>query len=195
MVTATFALKKDLTLRGRKSYVAPRVSQSSPHLLQQEGAVARSLNKAILIGNVGADPEIRTTSNSNRVAQFNLATSRRWTSGSGEQQEKTEWHRIVVWDSARNAGGGLFGVIERYVKKGERIYVEGEIQYRSYEDKDGVTKYATEIRPDQVILLGSGGGGGDAAQSKDRAPARAAASSDYDDFQPPSLDGDDDLPF
>jgi single-strand DNA-binding protein len=158
--------------------------------------VARSLNKAILIGNVGADPEIRTTSNGNRVAQFNLATSRRWTSGSGEQQEKTEWHRIVIWDSARSPGGGLFGVIEKYVKKGERLYVEGEIQYRSYEDKDGVTKYATEIRPDQVILLGSGsGGGGESGSSRERTPARAAASSDYDDFQPPSLEGDDDLPF
>jgi single-strand DNA-binding protein len=163
--------------------------------------VARSLNKAMLIGNVGQDPEIRTIPNGARVAQFSVATSRRWNDRSGQQQEKTEWHRIVAWEK-------LVEIIERYVKKGDRIYVEGEIEYRQYQDKDGVTKYTTEIRAREVVLLGSksdGGGGGD----WDRGGSRPAASgartgggggggkggSDYDDFQAPPLEDDDDLPF
>jgi single-strand DNA-binding protein len=163
--------------------------------------VARSLNKAMLIGNVGQDPEIRTIPSGARVAQFSVATNRKWNDKNGQQQEKTEWHRIVAWER-------LVEVIERFVKKGDRIYVEGEIEYRQYQDKDGVTKYTTEIRARDVVLLGSrsdGGGGGD----WDRGGSRPAASgaraggggggakggSDYDDFQAPPLDDDDDLPF
>jgi single-strand DNA-binding protein len=121
--------------------------------------VSRSLNKAILIGNLGQDPEIRTTGGGQRVAQFSLATTRTWNDQSGQKQEKTEWHRMVAW-------GRLVDVIERYVKKGDRLYVEGEIQYRQYEDKEGVTKYTTEINVREMIMLGSregggGGGGGD----------------------------------
>jgi single-strand DNA-binding protein len=121
--------------------------------------VSRSLNKAILIGNLGQDPEIRSTGGGQRVAQFSLATTRTWNDQSGQKQEKTEWHRIVVW-------GRLVDVVERYVKKGDRLYVEGEIQYRQYEDKEGVTKYSTEINLREMIMLGGGregggGGGGD----------------------------------
>jgi single-strand DNA-binding protein len=118
------------------------------------------LNKAILIGNLGQDPEIRTTGSGQRVAQFSLATTRAWNDQSGQKQEKTEWHRIVAW-------GRLVDVIERYVKKGDRLYVEGEIQYRQYEDKEGVTKFTTEINLREMIMLGGreggggGGGGGD----------------------------------
>jgi single-strand DNA-binding protein len=155
--------------------------------------VSRSLNKAMLIGNLGSDPEIRTIPSGARVAQFSVATSRRWTGKDGQQQEKTEWHRIVCWEK-------LVDVVERWVKKGDRIYVEGEIEYRQYQDKDGVTKYATEIRAREVLLLGgrdgergggdySGGGAGRAA-----APARTGGG-DYDDFQAPGLEEDDDLPF
>lgn len=165
--------------------------------------MARSLNKAMLIGNVGQDPEIRTIPNGARVAQFSVATSRRWNDKSGQQQEKTEWHRIVAWER-------LVEVIERYVKKGDRIYVEGEIEYRQYQDKDGVTKYTTEIRAREVLLLGSkteggGGGGGDWDRGSSRPAASGARSggsggggakgSDYDDFQAPPLEDDDDLPF
>ncbi|HYH79393.1 MAG TPA: single-stranded DNA-binding protein, partial [Longimicrobium sp.] len=110
----------------------------------------------MLIGNTGSDPEIRTIPNGARVAQFSVATSRRWNDKNGQQQEKTEWHRVVAWEK-------LVDVIERYVKKGDRIYVEGEIEYRQYQDKDGVTKYATEIRAREILLLGGksdGGGGG-----------------------------------
>lgn len=119
--------------------------------------MSRSLNKAILIGNLGQDPEIRTTGSGQRVAQFSLATTRTWNDQQGQKQEKTEWHRIVAW-------GRLVDIIERYVKKGDRLYVEGEIQYRQYEDKEGVTKYTTEINLREMIMLGAregGGGGGD----------------------------------
>jgi single-strand DNA-binding protein len=159
--------------------------------------VSRSLNKVILIGNLGADPEIRTTANGSRMAQFSLATSRQWTNQSGEKQEKTEWHRVVAWERKNAGGGDPFNVIERFVKKGEKVYVEGEIQYRSYEDKDGVTKYITEISPRELILLGSGGreggAGGDAPRQRAAAPAQGGSA--YDDFKAPSLEEDDDLPF
>jgi len=167
--------------------------------------VARSLNKAMLIGNVGQDPEIRTIPSGARVAQFSVATNRRWNDKNGQQQEKTEWHRIVAWEK-------LVEVIERFVKKGDRIYVEGEIEYRQYQDKDGVTKYTTEIRAREVVLLGGrsdGGGGGDWDRGGSRPAASGARSgsgggggggggkggSDYDDFQAPPFEEDDDLPF
>jgi single-strand DNA-binding protein len=159
--------------------------------------VSRSLNKAILIGNLGSDPEIRTIPSGARVAQFSLATSRRWTDKNGQQQEKTEWHRIVVWDR-------LVDVVEKWVHKGDRLYVEGEIEYRQYQDKDGVTKYMTEIRAREIMMLSGRGEGGDADRGggfdrgRSAAPARAAAparGNDYDDFQAPPLEDEDDLPF
>ncbi|HEX8693757.1 MAG TPA: single-stranded DNA-binding protein [Longimicrobium sp.] len=159
--------------------------------------MSRSLNKAILIGNLGSDPEIRTIPSGARVAQFSLATSRRWTDKNGQQQEKTEWHRIVVWDR-------LVDVVEKWVHKGDRLYVEGEIEYRQYQDKDGVTKYMTEIRAREIMMLSGRGEGGDADRGggfdrgRSAAPARAAAparGNDYDDFQAPPLEDEDDLPF
>jgi single-strand DNA-binding protein len=170
--------------------------------------VSRSLNKVMIIGNLGSDPEIRSTANGGRVANFSVATSRSWSGRDGTQQEKTEWHRIVAWDNER--GPKLADVAERFLKKGERVYIEGEIEYRSYEDKDGVTKYITEIRAREMIMLGGreGGGGGDFDSGSAPRPQRASAPSgggarpqskapakggDYDDF--PTLDDDDDLPF
>lgn len=175
--------------------------------------MARSLNKAMLIGNLGQDPEIRTIPSGTRVAQFSLATSRRWNDKSGQQQEKTEWHRVVAWDR-------LVDVLERWVKKGDRLYVEGEIEYRQYEDKDGVTKYSTEIRAREVILLGgkdggggggggdyggggrSGGGGGGGGAGRSGGGGGGGGRSgggggggNYDDFQAPPFEEDDDLPF
>src|SRR5215218_5494894 len=102
-----------------------------PHRICRTGHAARSeemsrsLNRATLIGNLGADPEVRTIGTGNRVANFSLATSRAWKDADGTPHERTDWHRIVVW-------GARVDVVEQYLKKGERVYVEGEIQYRSY---------------------------------------------------------------
>jgi len=155
------------------------------------------LNKVTLIGNLGADPEIRTTPNGSKVAQFSLATSRQWNSASGEKQEKTEWHKCVAWNSG-SKGSGLADVIERYVKKGDKLFVEGRIEYRQYEDKDKQTKYITEINVREILLLGGGrGGDSDSGARPAKAAAGAKASggdSGFSEF-PEAMDGDDDLPF
>jgi single-strand DNA-binding protein len=172
----------------------------------------------MLIGNIGADPEIRATASGSRVGQFNLATGYRKKDGT----DVTHWHRIVVWERPNAGGGDPFNVVEKYVKKGSKLYVEGEIEYRSYEDKDGVTKYVTEIRPRELLLLdgpggggggdyGSGGGGyggggnrggssggasgGSAGGGRGGARGGGAGGGSYDDFQAPGMDDDDDLPF
>jgi len=169
--------------------------------------VSRSLNKAMLIGNVGGDPEIRVVGTGGKVAQFSLATSRSWNDQGGNKQEKTEWHRCVVWNNTRGSGSGLADVVERYVKKGEKIYVEGEIEYRQWTDKEGQTRYTTEIRVRELMLLGGRGGGGDdmeggAAPRRAAAPPRAkpaaaagAGGDDFSDFPGALEDEDDDLPF
>ena len=146
--------------------------------------MSRSLNKATLIGNLGADPEVRSTSAGTRVATLSVATSRRWTSRSGEQQEKTEWHRVVCWDR-------LAEIVERYLKKGDRVYVEGRIEYRQWEGQDGQTRYTTEIRARELIMLGSGSG----RESFSTAPSGSPGESDFSEFSEESLAGEDDLPF
>src|SRR5947207_3587472 len=104
--------------------------------------MSRSLNKVILIGNLGADPEVRSTANGTRVANISLATSRKWKGQNGELQEKTEWHRVVLWN---NRGSNLADVVERFCKKGDKVYVEGSIEYRTWQDREGQTRYTTEI--------------------------------------------------
>ncbi len=161
--------------------------------------MSRSLNKVTLIGNLGADPEIRTTSNGSKVAQFSVATGRQWTSASGEKQEKTEWHKCVAWNQGTK-GSGLADIVERYVKKGDKIYVEGRIEYRQYEDKDKQTRYVTEINVRDILLLGGGRGGEggfDGGSRPPRAAGGAKASGGNDGFEefPAAMDGDDDLPF
>ena len=163
--------------------------------------MSRSLNKVTLIGNVGADPEVRSTNGGNRVATFSLATSRAWNDASGAKQEKTEWHRCVVWNSKAST---LADIVERYVKKGDKLYVEGRIEYRQWQDKDGQTKYSTEINVRELIMLGSGRGGSDAEGGARKAPvaakAKAAAGAggagdDFEEFPGALQDEDDDLPF
>ena len=164
--------------------------------------MSRSLNKVTLIGNLGNDPEIRSTTGGNRVATFSLATSRTWNDASGAKQEKTEWHRCVVWNSK---GSQLADIVEKYVKKGDKLYVEGRIEYRQWQDKDGQTRYSTEINVRELIMLGGarGAGGGDfdsdsgarrssAASSRAKAPA---GGEDFEDFPSALADEDDDLPF
>ena len=121
--------------------------------------MSRSLNKVTLIGNLGNDPEIRTTNNGSKVANFSLATTRQWNSASGEKQEKTEWHKCIAWNTG-GKGTGLADIIERYVKKGDKLYVEGRIEYRQYEDKEKQTRYVTEINVREVLLGGGKGGSG-----------------------------------
>ena len=168
--------------------------------------MSRSVNKVILIGNLGNDPEVRSIAGGSRVASFSLATSRTWNSASGEKQEKTEWHRCVVWNTK---GTGLADVVEKYCKKGDRIYVEGRIDYRQWQDKENQTRYSTEINVRELMMLGGGrnasGGGGDFdadSASRNRAPAAAGAKgssgsggAEFEDFPGALEDADDDLPF
>ena len=166
--------------------------------------MSRSLNKVTLIGNLGSDPEVRSTTGGNRVATFSLATSRSWSGASGERQEKTEWHRCVVWNSKAST---LADVVEKYVHKGDKLYVEGRIEYRQWQDKEGQTKYSTEINVRELIMLSAprGGGGdfdGDAPARPNRAPASkakagagAGADESFEDFPAALQDQDDDLPF
>jgi single-strand DNA-binding protein len=164
--------------------------------------VSRSLNKATIIGNLGSDPDVRTVSSGTKVAEFSVATSRQWTGRDGQQQEKTEWHRIVAWGFTPDKDG-LAGVAERFLKKGDRVYVEGQIEYRSYDDKDGNTRYITEIRAAELIMLGGAGGGGGSdappkrsgSREKAAAGASGASGGSYDDFKDPGPGEDDDLPF
>ena len=152
--------------------------------------MSRSLNKVILIGHVGGDPEVRTAG-STRVASYSLATGKQWTDQAGNKQEKTEWHRCVVWNNAR--GSGLADVVEKYVRKGEKIYVEGEIEYRQWQDKDAQTRYTTEIRVRELMLLGGKSEG--AAPAKAERPKPAAPADDFSDFPGALQDEDPDLPF
>ena len=116
-----------------------------------------SVNKVILIGNLGRDPETRYTTGGDAITNLNLATSEQWKDKSGEKQERTEWHRVVLFGRQAEIAG-------EYLKKGRSVYIEGRLQTRKYTDKDGVEKYSTEIVGDRMQLLGSreGAGGGDA---------------------------------
>ena len=167
--------------------------------------MSRSLNKVVLIGNLGNDPEVRSTTGGNRVATFSLATSRSWNDASGSKQEKTEWHRCVVWNTKSSQ---LADIVEKYVKKGDKLYVEGRIEYRQWQDKENQTRYSTEINVREMIMLGGKGGsgaGGDleggeslsrkASSVAPKAKSGAPGSDDFEDFPNALADEDDDLPF
>ena len=115
------------------------------------------INKVILIGNLGADPEIRYTQNGTQVATFNLATTERWRGQDGQTQEQTEWHRIVAWAK-------LAEICGEYLHKGSRVYIEGKLQTRKWQDNDGVDRYTTEIIAKEMkMLTGRESGGRDVA--------------------------------
>lgn len=145
--------------------------------------MSRSLNKVMLIGNVGAEPEIRVTNSGVKVAKVSLATNRTWTDRSGQQQERTEWHRLNLWDR-------LADIVEQYVHKGDRLYVEGRIEYSQTEDDQGNVKYFTDIRVFEMVMLGgqSGGPSMDAPPSRRPRPPAPSGGSPFDS-------DDDDLPF
>ena len=115
--------------------------------------MSRSLNKVMLIGNVGNDPEIRALSSGARVAKLSLATNRTWSDRSGQQQEKTEWHRLTFF-------GRLVDIVEQWVHKGDRLYVEGRIEYSQTQDDQGGVRYWTDIVVNERVMLGAPGGGG-----------------------------------
>jgi single-strand DNA-binding protein len=132
-----------------------------------------SVNKVTLLGNVGKDPEIRAMTSGDKVANFSMATSESWKDKtSGEKKERTEWHRISVFNQ------GLVGIIEKYVTKGTKLYIEGQLETRKWTDKDGVEKYSTEVvlRPYRGELVLLGGNSGSPA-----APLAAAATAPQQD--------------
>jgi single-strand DNA-binding protein len=152
-----------------------------------------SVNKVILVGNLGRDAELRYTPGGAPVATLNLATTEVWNDkASGQKQEKTEWHRIVLWGKSAEA-------LSEYLTKGKQIYVEGRLQTRKWQDKDGNDKYSTEIRSDRIVLLGGGGGGGGRPQPRPSGAAAGAASGAGDHMEPMgepvSELSDDDIPF
>jgi len=112
-----------------------------------------SVNKVILVGNLGRDAELRYTPGGAAVATLNMATTEIWNDKAGQRQEKTEWHRVVLWGKTAES-------LAEYLTKGKQIYVEGRLQTRQWDDKDGNKRYTTEIRSDRVVLLSGGGGGG-----------------------------------
>jgi single-strand DNA-binding protein len=147
-----------------------------------------SVNKVILIGNLGRDPETRYMPDGGAVTNISIATTETWKDKAGEKQEKTEWHRVAFF-------GKLAEIAGEYLKKGSQVYVEGRLQTRKWQDKDGADKYTTEIIADRMQMLGSrqGMGGGEReAPPREGAPAKAAAAkggaSKFDDFG-------DDIPF
>jgi len=141
-----------------------------------------SVNKAILIGNVGKDPDVRHLENDVTVARFTLATSESYKKSSGEVVKTTEWHNIVLWR-------GLAQVAEKYVKKGSQIYIEGKIRTRSYDDKDGNKKYFTEIQGDNLTLLGKK----ESSDSTQAAPINEVGTNNQIDINQGTPT--DDLPF
>ena len=110
------------------------------------------MQKTLLIGNLGGNPEVRHTQDGTPVASFSVATTKRWKDSEGNKQEHTEWHRIVAWR-------GLAETCEKYLEKGNKVYIEGENRTRKWEDKDGITRYTTEIIAKKMEMLGGGNGG------------------------------------
>ena len=139
-----------------------------------------SLNKAMLIGNLGKDPELRFTPSGRAVARFPVATSEQWTDANGQRQDRTEWHNIVVWGKQAETCG-------QYLAKGRQVFVEGSIRTRQYDDKEGNKRYITEVIGQRIQFLGGrGGGGGDSPRPVDEPPGGHGGGGGAED---------DDIPF
>jgi single-strand DNA-binding protein len=170
---------------------------------RREADMAGSVNKVILVGNVGKDPEVRNSQDGSKIVNFSLATSETWNDkASGERKERTEWHRIVVFNDR------IGDVVEKYVRKGTKVYVEGSLQTRKWTDQSGTEKYTTEVVigrfKGELTLLdsrqaGEGEGAGGGYAPRERAPARPAAASRSSGpaWEAPKgrSDLDDDIPF
>lgn len=141
-----------------------------------------SVNKVILIGNLGSDPELKYTPSGAAVTNFNVATNEVWNDKDGNKQERTEWHRVVLWRKLAEIAG-------EYLKKGSKVYLEGRLQTRSWEDKDGVKRYTTEVVADNMTMLD--------AKSEDGGSSSGVSSAPPPSEAPPAADSgaEDDLPF
>ncbi|MDP6580834.1 MAG: single-stranded DNA-binding protein [Vicinamibacterales bacterium] len=145
-----------------------------------------TVNRVILVGNLGKDAEVRFTPGGAAVSTLSLATTEVWNDkSSGQRQERTEWHRVVLW-------GKQAETLNDYLKKGKQIYVEGRLQTRQWDDRDGNKRYTTEIRSDRIVLLGGRGGGGDSAGGD--YGSRESSASSGTAAGPPELT-EDDIPF
>jgi single-strand DNA-binding protein len=148
-----------------------------------------SVNKVILVGNLGRDAELRYTPGGAAVATLNMATTEVWNDKAGQRQEKTEWHRVVLWGKSAES-------LSEYLTKGKQIYIEGRLQTRQWDDKDGNKRYTTEIRADRVVLLGGGsggrGGGGGVARGGDETMGAGGHAPAPESSEPLT---DDDIPF
>src|SRR5574343_219238 len=142
--------------------------------------VMASVNKAIVLGNIGRDPEVRYSASGSAVCNLSIATTRKWKSKDGEAQEETEWHRVVLYDR-------LAEVADEYLGKGSAVYVEGRLKTRKWQDKDGIDRYTTEIVGEHMQMLG----GRDSAQTAQKPAAQKPAAKKADSFD--SMD--DDIPF
>jgi single-strand DNA-binding protein len=144
------------------------------------------VNKVILIGNLGADPEVRTIEGGAKVANFSIATTERYKDKSGNPVDKTEWHNIVMWR-------GLAEIAEKYLKKGSQVFIEGKLRTRSWDDQNGNKRYTTEILSDNMTMLGGAQPGGGQSQSS---ATVAPQQNQVNEPKASSLDDiDDDLPF
>ena len=145
-----------------------------------------SVNKVILVGNLGKDAEVRVTPGGQSVASFSIATTENWTSKEGEKKEQTEWHRIVLWGKPADS-------LQPYLVKGKQIYLEGRLQTRQWE-KEGQKHYTTEVKADKIVLLGGGGAGG-GSRGGDRQVERGGDGGYQDPMRDPAPVTDDDIPF
>jgi single-strand DNA-binding protein len=163
-----------------KEFAGAKVEKLKTALFSREEVLV-SVNKVILIGNLGKDPEVRYTPNGRAVARFSIATSEMWTDTDGNRQERTEWHNIVVWGKQGETCG-------QYLAKGRQVFIEGSIRSRSFDDKNGNKRYVTEIVAQRVRFLG-GGGGTRVAPEAEAGPSGETPAAG----EPPPLD--DDIPF
>lgn len=144
------------------------------------------INKVILVGRLGSDPELKSVGQGSQVARFSIATSENWMDKNNQKQERTEWHRIVVW-------GKLAEICSKHLSKGRQVYVEGRLQTRSWEDPQGQKKYSTEIVANTVQFLGAAG---EQRANPNYQGASASGGNDMQDFGPePSFDTSDEIPF
>ena len=143
-----------------------------------------AVNKAIILGNLGRDPEVRFTQSGRAVANFTVATTDTWFDQENGRQERTDWHNIVVWGKQAETCG-------QYLSKGRQVYIEGRIQTRSYDDRDGNKRYVTEIVAQRVQFLGGGGGEGRSSGQYESGGASSGAGG----YEAPPVPDDDDVPF